>query len=682
MEVALINAIMHSPTFPPHDPWLSGYAISYYYFGYVMTAMLAELTSAPAAIAHNLMLSLVFALSAISAYGLVYDLLLAYWQAKGEDPPNRGRASALALLGPFFLLIISNLEGVLEAFHQRGIGWATGGGGTATSAFWAWLNMKGLSVPPTPPVSWVPSEFFWWWRASRTLQDYSLQGAHLELIDEFPFFSYLLGDLHPHVLAMPFDLLALALALHVYLGGWEGKTVLFRWKVPLNRGGLLLSAVVLGSLTFLNTWDFPVYWAIVSGALLLRLVRESGWSWHLVGDVLKLSVPLVVLISLLYTPFYLSFSSQANGIVPNVIYPTRGAYLWIMFGCLLVPLFAFLVHLRPNATAGWRMGSLVAGLLTVLLGGASIVFGTLAQEASTGQPWTLAQALAIVAELFRQSLARRLSFIGGWLTIALLISATIAYLSAKANPPDLSAAKQPAPFLWMLTLAASLLVLVPDFLYLRDQFGWRINTIFKFYYQAWVLWSLVAAFAAAVMVCELRNTRRAFFVAGMVLLIGLGLVYPFLSLPGKISEFGSTDPKQWTLDGEAYLASTMPDDYKAFPFMEHLEPGVVVEAMGGDYSDYARVSTFTGLPAVLGWKNHEEQWRGGDAEIGSREADIQTLYTTSAWDKAEAILKRYNIRYVYVGPLERTTYRVDSQKFADHLMEIYHQNQVVIYQVP
>ena len=71
METAFINAILHSPTFPPHDPWLSGYAISYYYFGYVMTAMLAKLASTPASVAHNLMLSLIFALSAVGGYGLL-----------------------------------------------------------------------------------------------------------------------------------------------------------------------------------------------------------------------------------------------------------------------------------------------------------------------------------------------------------------------------------------------------------------------------------------------------------------------------------------------------------------------------------------------------------------------------------------------------------------------------------
>ena len=92
MEIAFINAIIHSPNFPPHDPWLSGYAISYYYFGYVMTAMLAEITSTVGSVAFNLMISLVFALSAIGAYGLLYNLLQVYWQSQPEQSKSKAVA--------------------------------------------------------------------------------------------------------------------------------------------------------------------------------------------------------------------------------------------------------------------------------------------------------------------------------------------------------------------------------------------------------------------------------------------------------------------------------------------------------------------------------------------------------------------------------------------------------------
>src|SRR5215212_1127517 len=104
METAFITAILHSPTFPPHDPWLSGYAISYYYFGYVMTAMLAKFTAVPASVAFNLMISLIFGLSAIGAYGLVYNLLRAYWQSRADNGKNKNAVrnnSILAARGAF-----------------------------------------------------------------------------------------------------------------------------------------------------------------------------------------------------------------------------------------------------------------------------------------------------------------------------------------------------------------------------------------------------------------------------------------------------------------------------------------------------------------------------------------------------------------------------------------------------
>ena len=151
------------------------------------------------------MLSLIFGLSAIGAYGLLYNLL-----RRSEKTPLFSTLGAL--LAPLFLLIVSNLEGFFKSLHSKGIGWTFAADGTATSKFWSWINLQVLIDPPTQPLQWDPHQFYWWWRASRTLQDYDLNNARLEVIDEFPFFSYLLGDLHPHVLAMPFNLLAIAVA--------------------------------------------------------------------------------------------------------------------------------------------------------------------------------------------------------------------------------------------------------------------------------------------------------------------------------------------------------------------------------------------------------------------------------------------------------------------------------------
>ncbi len=140
MELMFINAILRSPTFPPHNSWLSGYAISYYYFGYVMTAMLAKLAGLTGSVAHNLMTSLIFALAAIGAYGILYSLLSA--ADKKHQIANRISNIAYSFLAPLFLLLVSNVEGFFEVLHRHGIFWPA----NSTSNFWTWLGIKELAI--------------------------------------------------------------------------------------------------------------------------------------------------------------------------------------------------------------------------------------------------------------------------------------------------------------------------------------------------------------------------------------------------------------------------------------------------------------------------------------------------------------------------------------------------------
>lgn len=734
MEIAFIDAIMHSPTFPPHDPWLSGYAISYYYFGYVMTAMLAEITATIGSVAFNLMLALIFGLSAIGAYGLLYNLLGAYWttdelREAAAKAGLRMRAMLGAFLAPVFLIVLGNWEGFLEVLHRAGIGWTGNPGDVniwsklglgyppsdaahAAYNFWTWLNMKDLSDAPATPAAFVPDRYWWWWRASRVVTDYDLRGNWTEIIDEFPFFSYLLGDLHPHVLAMPFGLLAGALALNLYLGGWKGETKFFKlplWgnreldlKIPVRLEGFALLAVALGGLAFLNTWDFPIYTALVCGALVLMLVREQGWKWDLVEQFLQFAIPLGLISVLLYLPFYIGFSSQASGIIPNVIFPTRTAHLWVMFGGMFVPIFAFLIFLRGRHRANWGMGFALAIAGTLLVWLASLVAAVALAQTDVGQQLISSQGVASIRDALGLATLRRLEFGGSLLTLVLLIGAAAAYLTGSRSTAQAELemetagprpARSPLPFILMFILFGGLLVLAPEFFYLRDQFGSRMNTIFKFYYEAWALWSVAAAFAIVVMLNEIRRAGWMLVATGsFVLVIAVGLVYPALSIPNKTNNFGPTFPQpnpvggppippSITLDGAAYLSFS--NDYPAIQFLSQAEPGTVAEAVGDSYQDqFAVVATYSGQPTVLGWQGHEIQWRGGTTEMGSRAADIQKLYTTTDWTEAQAIIKEYDIRYIYLSTLERQTYHVDEAKFSQNLAKIYDQGQVTIYVVP
>ncbi|UCD97946.1 MAG: hypothetical protein JSV42_13410, partial [Chloroflexota bacterium] len=118
-------------------------------------------------------------------------------------------------------------------------------------------------------------------------------------------------------------------------------------------------------------------------------------------------------------------------------------------------------------------------------------------------------------------------------------------------------------------------------------------------------------------------------------------------------------------------------------WLENAPPGVVIEAVGPQYSEYARVSTISGQPGVLGWPGHESQWRGGRKEIGTRQEDIESIYGSNSWEDTKLLLDMYNVRYIFIGPLERRSYRVNEAKFERFLgAPVYQTGQVSIYEVP
>ena len=696
MELMFIDSILRSTSFPPHDSWLSGYAISYYYFGYVLTAMLAKLSSVPGSAAHNLMTSLIFALSAVGAYGILYNLLsITRHEAQTGDPSKIGPRPpilGLSFLSPLFLLLVSNLEGFLDILHQHGFFWPVNVQNSGVN-FWTWLDIKDLSDPPVQPYSWMPDRYLWWWRASRVISDSDLLRHFQEIIDEFPFFSFLLGDLHPHVLAIPFNLLAVALALNIYLGGWRGETRLFGLRLQISRTGFIAAALTLGGLAFLNTWDILIAAALIVLAYVLHRVRSDGWSWRRLEDVFALGLPLGLAAILLYLPFYVGFSSQAGGILPNLINPTRGVQLWVMFAPLFIPLLAYLIYLwrAEKQPAKWQLALMAAIGFVVLLWTASWTLGWLVtlKDPAFAQQYLASQGMADLGAFFNAALSRRFSYIGGLLTMVVILVPALAFIIASRRQPTEEDSQpsitnpQPMTFIILLIILGAILVISPEFIYLRDQFNYRLNTVFKFYYQTWLLWSLAAAFGTAILLQNLHGAWDWSFRIGLTLLLLMSLTYPALSIVTKTNNFNP--PYGWTLDDFTRIQRDNPDEAAAITWLKSAPEGVIAEAVGpngGSYTGYARVSEYTGLPAVLGWAGHESQWRGSYDPQGSRQDDIASLYRTPNWDTAHEILNKYNIRYVYIGDLEQSTYPVQEAKFQRNLNRVFQQGNVTIYEVP
>ena len=256
MDFGILNAVAHADRFPPEDQWLSGHSIAYYYGGHHVAAMLSTLTGVATDKAYNLAVATIPALLAAGVLGLVYNVLRL---AGARAFPALG-AGLLTAIG---VTLLGNLSGVLELAYVRGVGgdW-----------FWNWVAVKGLEAPAGGD-GWLPDGFWWWWRGTRVIDTITETGTSLDYtITEVPFFSFLLGDLHAHVSALPFVTMALTLTLALLVSPF---TPGLRW-LRRRPGEAVALALTLGSLAFINAWDFPLYVAITA------MAAVAGWSaWRI-----------------------------------------------------------------------------------------------------------------------------------------------------------------------------------------------------------------------------------------------------------------------------------------------------------------------------------------------------------------------------------------------------------------
>lgn len=679
MEFAFLNGILNSSQFPPRDPWLSGYAISYYYFGYVQLNLLVQLTGVAPGVAFNLGLSSIFALTVVGAFGLVYNLVIG----DESHPASPLRGALVGLLGSLFVALMGNLVGVLEMLHVRGL---------MTPRLQALFDIKDLANAPVTG-SWNPSAgFWWWWRASRTIHDYNFaRQFDQEVIDEFPFFSFLLGDMHPHVLALPFVLLAIALALNVFrrpataLEQQEGSSLRLAWATVvsafgLDGWGLALVGLALGALGFLNTWDFPIYVFLVILAYALRRGLNGARLDRRLWLEAVLAFGSLALIGIAgYLPFYLTFHSQANGLWPNFYNPTRFVQYLLMFGPFLAALIFMLVVAYRRTSPGRR--SLVQWLLAVVL--LPLVFLVVASVLAYAVPGIRTQiesaAGLAAAVLIPQVLRMRLTTPGTWLFAGVLLAA----LGALAAQVWSGAEKRPGrhlTFALALFFTSLLLTYGVEFVFLRDSFGTRMNTVFKFYYQAWIMMAIASAYAVYYIGTRASGALRVGALGVMAMLILGAMVYPAFAIPSKANDFQN----EASLDGTHFVLQNRPDEAAAIDWVRNNAPSdaVILEAPGGSYSENDRVSAYSGRPTVLGWGGHELQWRGTYDEPGRREPLIETVYQNQDETRIRDIVAEFGIDYLVVGPMEMEKYKIPpSRKAAFNVMwqPVFEQGEYTVY---
>lgn len=584
MDHAFLASVMRVPVVPPLDPWFSsGYLNVYYYLGYWMFGALGIMSGVPSQVSFNLVLPTVFGFSAVLLYAL-----------------GRMIAPRFPWMVPATLLTV-NPSFILQVIQGKAAG----------------------SIL---------------WDSTRTISN---------TINEYPLFSFLWGDVHPHVIGIFNQVLFIFLLIYSLLrfkdlDGWSRALL------------ILICGLSLGSMPPINTWDIIVYAPItlIFGLMIWSQTKESpqctGFLRDLTGFVRRFGKTAKIELHHLC----MRCRSGIRRVPARII-----AANWSFF--FLVPVTAVLCYLPFYLQMNTR-GILGVGLVHTPTAPVEflLVHGF----------FILVMVLHLARDILKSPLfliAPAVVALAGFPAAAIATVPLIYLLAGKRHTP--------AELLAMLGLA---IVILCEFFYLKDNMGetyYRMNTVFKFYIAAWLL--MGAASFSMVSTMASRRVPPRYFPAWSrklaLAVVSIILIVTPLAVPLDPPYTGGT------LDGLAYLETAHPGDASAIAFLRSL-PGVrgVVEAEGGDYTYFGRVSSFTGIPTIIGWPFHEYMWRTDtNGWYGKRLSDVRTIYENPAMTRE--LMRQYNMTHLYVGDLERERYTVRVEEAG--LVTVYNQSSVLIY---
>ena len=465
-------------------------------------------------------------------------------------------------------------------------------------------------------------DFDYFWATSRVIPN---------TINEFPFWSFVFADLHAHVLVLPFSVAVLALVV-LWVGRWAEPVPAHPRFAAVTL--LALCVLMLGAVMVTNGWSMPAAIALLVAVLGTDwLVRRTpgGTAGLLRALATGVVLPAGAIVGgalLAYLPFWRHFTPPASQWGLEVGPFARPGGVLTIFG-------AFLVLLVPAFFVVWR--GLLAPPERSLTRGQRFAMGVVA----AGLLLSLLDLPALTSLSLRQAPSIR--------TFALALTAFGLALTLDRRTP--ARAKLPL----LLSTFAMALVAGCELVFVWD----RMNTVFKFYLEAWILLGLASSLVLFELFRRVGNAGRwtlAWRGAACAALV----VALFTSLSGAVGDlrFRHTAGPRFTLDGMAYLQDRAPEELAALRWLNRSVAGVpvLVEACGPSYREFGRVSMNTGLPVVLGWDYHVFQRGQMWSEINRRKADVETIYTSSDPGTVAAALSRYRVALVYVGEPERTTY--------------------------
>jgi len=679
MDLAYFTAVLKSTTFPPYDPWYAGGYINYYYYGFVLVGALTKLLGIVPAIAYNLILPMLFSFTGLGVFSIAYNLVVYRQRTKSDASESSGSIwstlSKRGLVAGFIALALAVIVGNLAEIGVLMGAWFKAGSpslenlpliGNVARTLDGGIKMLGGQPAPLYPGDWF-------WTATRAINYLDGETAP---ITEFPFFTFLYGDLHAHMISLPLQVLALGWSVALALQNPKQDDQSNSWLETAVQW--LVGGLAIGVLRATNTWDWPTYLVIGSLAVAFHVYRQFGRiDLLMIGQALVKIIALVGLSIIAFWPFAANYGvGYTSASLWPGSYTFLGNYLTI-YGLFLFLIITYLLLEFRAWTGTWTAPDLV-------------------KLEPVAAPLLISLVLYLVLLLI---LVAR----GYWIAPFVLTMVIAAGLLGLR--PGIGPARRVVLILISAALGLTLLV---EFVVLEGDIG-RMNTVFKFYMQVWIILSVVGGVVAVWswnIIRQRRSFRRA-WQAALLVLFFVAALYPILATQAKWNIRMSQDAPN-TLDGMAFMpyvqygdtdyegksiTMSLAADYDALRWMQRNIEGspVVAEAHGGNpYRSIAnRVSMYTGLPAIVGWDWHQRQQRAvlPGSLVTNRIQDVSSLYSTPNIEEAQNILNKYDVSYVYVGELERNYYRPEGiAKFdlmaASGLLNIvYQDDSVTIYEV-
>ena len=684
MELAYFNAVIRSTTLPPLDPWFAGGYLNYYYWGYFPLAGLVRVTGIVPTTAFNLAVPLFFALTVTAAYSLVYNMAEGVRRSRVAAESQHGsvmhsergeRRWQRILWGPvtggllagLFTAVVSNLDGIVQIMQGT---WYKLVDGRSFPPFDFWRSSRMLpfqeNFDPSPLTYWVADK----------VPNAPDMSPH---ITEFPFFTFLFADLHAHMMVIPFTLLVAGLGFSLVVGLRNSDRM---WPATAAVLGL-----ALGSLWVINSWDYPSYLILTLVLLGLAVLLRPGRPAARLALLAVLGLGVVGLSFLAFLPFHQSYDTFGAGLDASKWRTPIDRYLAIH------GLFLFIVVTFLDYQSRYVLGALARSM---------IPGSKAALDGESGSSVRGLQLSWLKAILGLGLLVAVLLAIAGYWTAAVLM--LLILLAGTAAWDKLAAGSADRPFtvvpLVLLGMALAISIGV-EFVRLEDDIG-RMNTFFKYYLEVWVLLSLVAAYMLWRLGDIWLSRRRWGWPAGiwtavLVMLICSSLIYTALGSRARVAD--RFNPGSLTLDGTAFMEQAvhfeegqpleLKWDLEAIQWLQDNVTGspVVLEAHNAQYHWSGRISTYTGLPTVLGWPWHQIQQRMPYRyAVESRAIQIGELYNTTDLSRTESLLREYEVKFIVVGELERAYYSpAGVEKFAELaaqglIQPVFRNDGVAIYQ--